>query len=517
MSTIGPVQIDRGRQSRIIINGLRIANAPGAVHPYFATAKQVIVTGGIDSFWGGKIRVGRIDIVEPHLYFEIYPAGAKLTHNFPHWNSGPQSRYEIYHLDLGKLYVTRGAFELLDRRHTITAAATDITLDDQRHVDRGSVRRRSQQPAVHAAHSGLRADPRRRCAAQFRFTPDNLALQSVALEGGNDLRVFVERQRRAAQRWRRTTCTSPRRSDSNRVREIFKVNKVLDGIIDLDGTLRGKGGTMTLAGGWLSPKISADAYDLTNVHGTMNVTGDRAIVDVQRATYGGGNIAAHYTLPTYAEPYPMSVDLRYNGVSLEKLFNDWGIKDTGLRGGATGHLAYHWEQGHACSPAPAKERRRWRRTRRRSRTRRIRFRSAARPTSRSTTAWSRSATRNSSPTRRTIDFTGKFRIEDAWTDLLMKIHSSDFAELDRIGYNFAHSAGKNTYTLLGLGGSGDITGNVRGKIKAPEVVARIASSGTKYNNVLLGDCGDRPSLRRRQEPAHVREGHVPRRRRADGA
>src|SRR5258708_4600503 len=59
---IGPVTIERGRQSRIIINGLRVANAPGAVHPYFATASQIIVTGGIDSFWGRKIRVGRVDI-----------------------------------------------------------------------------------------------------------------------------------------------------------------------------------------------------------------------------------------------------------------------------------------------------------------------------------------------------------------------------------------------------------------------------------------------------------------------
>src|ERR1019366_9278850 len=30
---VGPVTIEGGRQSRIIINGLRIANAPGAKHP----------------------------------------------------------------------------------------------------------------------------------------------------------------------------------------------------------------------------------------------------------------------------------------------------------------------------------------------------------------------------------------------------------------------------------------------------------------------------------------------------
>jgi outer membrane protein assembly complex protein YaeT len=481
---IASVQIERGRESRIIINGLRIANSPGAVHPYFATARQVIVTGGIDSFWGRKIRVGRVDVIEPHLWFEVYPVGAKLTHNFPHWNSGPKSRFEIYHLDLGDLHVQHGAFELLDRRHTITAVANDIT--STIHV-----------LSTEDLYTGVLSSPqfalniqdyvpiRAALRTQFRFTPDNLALQSVALEGGNDLRVFANGKVAPLSEGAYDLHITSQ-IGLNRVREIFKVNKVLDGLIDLDGTLKGKGGTMTLAGGWLSPKISADVYDLTNVHGTMNVTGDRAIVDVQRATYGGGNIAAHYTLPTYSEPYPMNVDLRYNGVSLEKLFNDWGIKETGLRGGATGHLAYHWEKDRVLAGAGE----------------------GTATLAKNATAFSHAAypiplggsadfaLDNGTVTFRkaqlvtdasTIDIAGKFRIEDAWTDLLLKIHSSDFAELDRIGYNFAHSAGKNTYTLLGLGGSGDITGNVRGKIKAPEVVARIISSGTKYNNILLGD------------------------------
>jgi len=481
---IASVQIERGRQSRIIINGLRIANAPGAVHPYFATAEQVIVTGGIDSFWGRKIGVGRIDLIEPQLFFEIYPVGAKLTHNFPHWNSGPKSRYEIYHLDLGNLYVQRGAFELLDRRHTITAAATNIT---------STINVLSTEDL----YTGVLTSPqfalniqdylpvRGALRAQFRFTPDNLALQSVALEGGPDLRVFANGKVAPLSEGAYDLHLTSQ-IGLNRVREIFKVNKVLDGTIELDGTLRGKGGTMTLAGGWLSPKISADVYDLTNLRGTMNVTGDRALVDIQRATYGGGTVSGHYALPAYSEPYPMSVDLRYNGVSLEKLFSDWGIKDTGLRGGATGHLVYHWEKdrvlagagegnatlaknatafSHAAYPIPLGG-------------------SADFALDKGTVTFRKAQLVTDAST---IDFSGKFRIEDAWTDLLMKIHSSDFSELDRIGYNFAHSAGKTKYTLLGLGGSGDITGNVRGKIKAPEVVARIAGSGTKYNNILLGD------------------------------
>ncbi|MDP9360181.1 MAG: translocation/assembly module TamB domain-containing protein [Acidobacteriota bacterium] len=481
---VGPVTIERGRQSRIIINGLRIANAPGAVHPYFATASQVIVTGGIDSFWGRKIRVGRVDIVEPHLYFEIYPVGAKLTHNFPHWNSGPKSRYEIYHLNLGKLYVTRGAFEFLDRRHDITAVTTNIT---------STINVTSQEDL----YAGILSSPQftlrlqdnapvsMAMRGQFRFTPDNIELQSLALEDGRDLRIFLNgRVAPLSDAAYNLHLTS--QLGLNRIREIFKVNKVLDGMIDLDGMLRGKAGTFTLIGGWLSPKISADVYDLANIRGTMNITGDRAAIDIQRASYGGGIFTGHYDLPQYAEPYPMSVDLRYNGVSIEKLFSDWDIKDTGLRGAATGHLVYHWEKDRILAGGGE----------------------GNATLTKNATAFSHAtysipiggstafALDNGVVTFRraqlvmalsTIDFSGKFRIADAWTDLLMKIHSSDFSELDRIGYNFAHSAGKKAYTLLGLGGAGDISGNIRGKIKAPEVVARINSSGTKYNNILLGD------------------------------
>src|SRR5437016_6153977 len=50
--TIGSVAIDRAHLSKVILNDLRIANSPGAAHPYFATVKQVTITGGVNSFWG---------------------------------------------------------------------------------------------------------------------------------------------------------------------------------------------------------------------------------------------------------------------------------------------------------------------------------------------------------------------------------------------------------------------------------------------------------------------------------
>src|ERR1041385_2233659 len=47
--TIGEVEVIRSRPQKIILRDLRIANAPGGVNPYFATVKEVVLTGGVDS------------------------------------------------------------------------------------------------------------------------------------------------------------------------------------------------------------------------------------------------------------------------------------------------------------------------------------------------------------------------------------------------------------------------------------------------------------------------------------
>ncbi|MGZ7081055.1 MAG: hypothetical protein ACXVJT_16695, partial [Thermoanaerobaculia bacterium] len=60
--TIGNIEIVRTHPQKVIINDLRISNAPGALKPYFATVRQVEITGGVESFWGRTIKVDRVDI-----------------------------------------------------------------------------------------------------------------------------------------------------------------------------------------------------------------------------------------------------------------------------------------------------------------------------------------------------------------------------------------------------------------------------------------------------------------------
>ena len=477
--TIGSVEFVRTRPQKIIINDLRIANAPGAVAPHFLTVRQVEITGNVQSFWNRSVKLDRVDLREPRLWFEVFPDG---RHNFPKWKTGPRRQFEIVHLEIGKLYIDDAAVGFNDRKHDIAILAQkiDSTVSITRAED---------------LYEGILHSPVMRVRLQdyepfdvdmrggFRYTPGVLALQSVALRG-KGIEAFVSGKldpiADAAYDLRVTS-----KLDLARIREIFRVEPTLAGTFALDTRMRGKSGDFEMTGGWSAPEIVADTYTLGNAKGRLTVTDQNLVVDVEKASYGGGTIGAHYTLAKFAEPYPMKVDLQYTTIGLEPLFSDWGIENTGLRGAATGHLTYRWNKEKLLEGAGE----------------------GTAKLTKSTVAFSKA--RYPIPLAGTTDFTldkgvvtfrnaelntdasnvilaGSLKIEGAVTDLSMDIRSTDFAELDRIGYNFAHSAGKTDYELLGFGGAGTIRGTVQGPIEKPVVRAQIAGTNVRYNEVLLG-------------------------------
>jgi outer membrane protein insertion porin family len=478
--TIGKVTFIRSRPQRVILDDLRIANAPGGVARYFATVRQVEITGGVESFWGRAIKVDRVDVRDPRLWFEVFPNG---EHNFPKWNSGPKRSRQIVHLDIGKLFITNGGFGFLDRKHDIEAVATKI--DSEVSVTQAE-----------DLYAGIMTSPLVRVRLQdyetfdvdmhggFRYTPGVLALQSIALKG-RGVEAFISGKldplTEGVYDLRLTS-----RLALQRIAEIFRVEKLLEGTIALDTNLRGKQGDFRLTGGWASPHIAADAYELSNAKGRLDINGNTAIVDVEKAGYGGGAIGAHYTLAKLAEPYPMKIDLRYAGISIEQLFSDWGVEGTGLRGAATGQLAYHWNKDKVLEGAGEGTARLAKNT--------VAFSQARYPVP--LAGSTDFALNNGVVTFRNaeldtdashISIAGSLKIEGVVTDLKMTIRSSDFSELDRVAYNFAHSAGKEDFDLLGLGGAGTITGTVQGPIDKPQVAASVTGTAIRYSEVVLGD------------------------------
>ena len=480
--TIGKLEVVRSRPQKVILTNLTIANAPGALHPHFATIGRVEIEGGVDSFWGRRVKVDHVDLVDPIFRFEVFPEGAALVHNFPKWQPAKRSRYEIYRLEIGTLHVKNGTFDFNDRRHKVTALTRGITSQVQITLAKGVYEGTMSSPATRLTLQDYQPIDLTLNGA-FRYTPGALALKSVALKGDR-IQTYISGKldplTEAAYDLKLTAQLS-----LDKIQEIFRVEKTLGGPLSIDGRIKGKQGDFSLTGGWISNHIVADTYELTRAKGTLNITDERALIDVESANYGGGTIGAHYELTRYAEPYPMSVDLRYNRISIEQLFNDWTVENTGLRGAATGDLTYRWNKDRLLDGSGEGSAQLSRNTVAFSRARYpiplagsadfaldkgvVRFRRAELDTDASH-----------------ISLTGTLRIEDVVTDLTLAIQSRDFAELDRAAYNFAHSAGKKDFELLGLGGAGEIRGTVRGAIKAPDVVAQINSTGTKYNEVLLG-------------------------------
>ncbi|HET8798308.1 MAG TPA: translocation/assembly module TamB domain-containing protein, partial [Thermoanaerobaculia bacterium] len=478
--TIERVEVDRARPQSVTIHNLRIANDPRATSRDFALVRSVKITGGVQSFWSRNVKVDRVDVDGAQLWFEVFEDG---THNFPKWKTGPKRRFEIVRVNVGRLFIADGAFTFYDRRHDIAAVAQHI-------VSTVTVTR------AESLYEGILESPFVRVRIQdytpfdvtmrggFRYTPGVLDLQSIALRGRGIETFLAGRIDPLTEGVYDLGLTS--RIELARVKEIFAVEPALGGTLALDTRLRGKTGEFSLTGGWTSPRIVADAYELTDARGTLHVTGENLTVDVERAGYGGGTIGAHYVLANYDEPLPMTVDLRYDGISVEQLFSDWTIENTGLRAAATGTLAYRWNkddilggsgEGSATLARNA-----------------VAFSGAKYPipvSGKTDFALNQGVVTFRSMELDTesshVSLTGTLRIEDVFTDLRMDIRSDDFAELDRIGYNFAQSADKKDYELLGLGGSGTLRGTVKGPIETPQVVASIAGTGGRYNEVLLGD------------------------------
>ncbi|HVG23331.1 MAG TPA: translocation/assembly module TamB domain-containing protein, partial [Thermoanaerobaculia bacterium] len=480
--TIGSFHFVRSRPQKIILNDVRIANAPGALAPNFAIVRQIEITGGIDSFWGRRVKVQRIDIRDPFVWFEVMPNG---RHNFPQWKKSPPRRwsFQILHLDFDKLYVTNGAFGFNDRKHDIAALAQKI--DSTMTVTRAE-----------DLYAGLMTSPQVRVRIQdyvpfdvtmrggFRYTPGVLALNSIALQG-RGIETYVSGKLDPL-----TEARYDLRVRGNlalpRIKEIFRVKQTLEGTLALDTRMRGKSGDFEMAGGWSSPRLTADAYTLDQARGQLAITDQNLRVHVDRATYGGGTIGADYELAKYANPYPMKVDLRYSNLGIEPLFADWGIENTGLRGAATGNLTYHWNKDKVLEGAGEGTARLAKSA--------VAFSDARYPVgiggstdftlNRGVVGFRRAELDTD---KSHVSLTGSLKIEGAVTDLRMNIRTADLGELDRIGYNFAHAAGKNDYELLGLGGSGTIAGSVRGPIEKPLVIANIVGAATRYNDILLGD------------------------------
>ncbi|MFN2443852.1 MAG: translocation/assembly module TamB domain-containing protein, partial [Thermoanaerobaculia bacterium] len=480
--TIGRVIVSRDAIGQIILRDITIANVPGATREYLATVEEVVIVGGIESFWTRTLRLGRVDVRGARLNVEFFAEGSPLSSNLPGWTSAQPRRFQITRVEVDRIFIAGATVELLDRRHELEILArgisSELTPTMQKQIYEGT----ATSPSVLVQWSDYeRLDLAMR--ASYRYVPGTLALDGVVLEQ-DGIRVAlsgkVDPLTEAVYDFDLESVT-----ELAQIRRIFGLDAELEGTMEFDGALEGEKGAFRLIGDFSIPELVADSYELSGMTGSLIATPDEVAVDLKEAGYGGGTIAGDYLLADIGDPWPMSVSLRFQNVAIEKLFGDWDVEGVGLRGRATGTLDYAWTdndllsgrgEGRAQLDPGA-----------------VAFGQARYPISVSgeTVFAIADGVIDFRPSvlrtpRSVVRFRGPLRIEGLVGDLAFSIDSSDFSELDRIAFNFARALEESDFELLGLAGSGRVEGTLRGPFDRARVQATVDAQSLTFNDVELG-------------------------------
>lgn len=479
---IGRVILRQGRISEIVLEDVRIANVPGATRPWFAVVPRVVLSGGIESFRYRQIRIGVVTIEQPQMFLEIFPDGHDSIHNFPVWKRSPPRRFEITRVEVDRLLVEGGFFEYLDHQRSLQAQAFRVDADVVPTIRKGIYVGHFRSPNSlfrYRDYEPLEAT----LGGRFHYEPGWMNLDEVELRGqGVQLALSgrLDPITEAVYDFRMGGQMS-----LATVRRVFRIERPLDGTMTFESRLTGARGDFELAGDFSIPGLTADAYELARVRGRALADDSGVRIEIASAGYRGGTLTGTYRLHEYPEPHPMSVDLRYRGISIEGLFADWEVENLGLRGAASGSLAYRWNgdellKGRGSGTAVLQPGT-------------TAFGRAPYPlpvSGRTEFAIERGVIRFAPSTLRTpestIAFQGSLEIENLIGDLSFQIDSDDLSEIDRIAVNLSRAFDNPEFELLGLGGTGTIRGALRGPFGEPRVTASIRATGARFNDVLLG-------------------------------
>lgn len=481
---IGDVQIHRGRVTSIIIEDLKIANVEGAEQPWFVIIPRLVLEGGVESFRSRTVRVGTIVAHDPEFFVEIFPEGFPVSHNLPSWQRGEPSRFEIARIEMNEIQVRGGHFVYLDHRRDLRTDLRGVNANidpDMREgiykgvvvAEGGTVDYLDWKPLEIRLRTGFTFADRNLTLRGTRVRGEDLALEMAGTIGTADGVSY--------------DLSIDGSVGLERLAGVMRLDQDLEGSLTLDTRLRGEDGEFALTGDVSSSSVAAAGYLLEDLRASIRVDQDDAMVDIASAGYGGGTISGTWNLSSYDEPRPMSVDLRFRSVSLEALLGDWNVAESGLRGSINGNLRYDFVQddllgGNGSGTAVLQPGA-------------VAFGEAPHPmpvSGRTDLRIADGVLQFQAPSvlrlpETTVQFSGSLALEDLAANLSYEIESDDFTVLDRLAVNFGRSLGSSDFELLGLGGTGTISGSVRGTISEPVVTASIDATNARYNDVPIGN------------------------------
>ncbi len=480
--SVGRVSLWPTIPARLVVRDIRIANAPGATAPDFASVERIEVTGLLKSLAERRIDLGTIRVLHPKISIEMMPEGSTIEDNIPRWKSSGEDTGTTAKIDVQRILLQDAEVELIDRRHDISIRAGGITADLLPDVEAKTATGTIDATVVRA-RTGTVKYPPAALKTELAFASDALRFSSIEVTSGSALRAEGEGRIGLA-----GTTSVDFNVRGNVDLAGFKNAFEIPGDVEFKGRLNATTkisvrDTVRVTGRFDLPEVKYDVYEVRDGKGHFEQNDDGFSLNIDSGKFAGGTASVEFRAPSKGDT--LSVAIRHRDVRLEQLLAIWGVESSGLLGVADGTLSYSWAGADLLAGTGKGE---------------ATLTADTRPASRAKYPLPVAGSVSYTIGGKKIDFeplaiqtpqsavtiTGTLGLEDLATNLRAQVKSRNFAELDRIAFDFAQALGEKKFELLGLGGAGEIKAVVTGTLEKPVADATISADDFAYANAPLG-------------------------------
>jgi uncharacterized protein involved in outer membrane biogenesis len=457
---------------------VRIGNDTRLAGPFLA-AEEVSIGGGV-SLAGNELRIGRIRALRPHVSLEQFPDG---SWNLPPGPSGP-SRGGGVKLHIASVLIQEGLLELQGKKIGIDGSLEGFT------AELSSLPFDRYQGALDANRATLKignAEPlTARLSTRFFLNPARgVAVQNLSLSGSFG-RLSASGAIETAGRGVILTASGDVSIDE--VERIFHSNLGFSGGARIEARITApKTGGFRLAASLKAPRVEGGGlFTFENVAASVTARPENLTAQIERADYAGGRATGVFRIQNLSgKPQPMTLAIEASGLSIERFFNDIGLKGTGLSASADLSVALRWGEAGieradgggtltlAAGPPSSIER--------------GRFGIPVSGGGPLAVVAGRIGFEGVSLhfPQSSLDLTGGLKLGVWQPDFDLVLRSKDLTEVDHLFQNFLAASGEKAEPL-GLGGNGQAQGHLAGKWSDPDASLEISAEDARFSGVPFG-------------------------------
>lgn len=315
----------------VVVEDVAVADLDPELPPV-GEARRIAVSADVLLAERNEVQLRRLEIDRPVLRIRLLEDG---SHNLPRWHGAGEGERTV-DVEIGVVELHDGHVELADRKLPLAFAARRVAarllgtdgLDVEGRVAASEFRLQLPEAEAYVG----RVEGRVRVAR-------GVAQVVSARIGGPHLDAGA----RGEVRWgeqQRASFSFAANADGRLLDELGYLEEQIRGRIRFDGELLWRPESWGLRGTMTSERAQLFGWPLSGFEGVVSLDRGAALVDVERAGFGGGELVGRLAVNLALEERPAQLDLSLSGVELQELAGQLGIPVENLGGRVSGPFSY---------------------------------------------------------------------------------------------------------------------------------------------------------------------------------